>query len=314
MRYFKAFHPGMICNSKQYAENTTYEEQGANKCCEAGVMHFCETPFDCLDYYDLVEKDGKIVEIAEVEPLDKVLKNGNKRASKKLHIGAKLSLKEIIKAQVEIQMEKCTPDAIASGYGSKLAASGYRSQLAASGDYSQLAASGYRSQLAASGDYSQLAASGDDSQLAALGYGSQLAASGDYSQLAASGYYSKLAASGYYSKLAASGYYSQLAASGNGSQLAASGYYSKLVASGDGSQLAASGYGSKLAASGDDSVVAAIGINSAAHASIGSWIVLAEYDNDGKPICVKAAQIDGETLKPNVFYRLKGGEFVEVED
>ena len=188
MRYFKAFHPGMICNSKQYAENTTYEEQGANKCCEAGVMHFCETPFDCLDYYDLVEKDGKIVEIAEVEPLDKVLKNGNKRASKKLHIGAKLSLKEIIKAQVEIQMEKCTPDAIASGYGSK------------------------------------------------------------------------------------------------------------------------------LAASGDDSVVAAIGINSAAHASIGSWIVLAEYDNDGKPICVKAAQIDGETLKPNVFYRLKGGEFVEVED
>lgn len=51
-----------------------------------------------------------------------------------------------------------------------------------------------------------------------------------------------------------------------------------------------------------------------ASASLGSWIVLAEYDNDGKPICVKAAQVDGETLKANVFYRLKGGEFVEVED
>ena len=233
MRYFKAFHHGMICNSKQYAENTTYEEQGADKCCEAGVMHFCEMPLDCLDYYDLVEKDGKIVEFAEVEPLDKILANGNKRASKKLHIGAKLSLKEIIKAQIEIQMEKGTPDAIASG------------------DVSQLAASGNDSKLVASGDYSKLAASGNDSQLAA---------SGDYSK------------------------------------------------------LAASGYDSKLAASGNDSIVTAIGVNNVASASLGSWIVLAEYDNGGKPICVKAAQIDGKTLKPNVFYRLKGGEFVEVED
>ena len=240
MRYFKTFYHGMICNGKQYAENTTYEEQGADECCKAGVMHFCETPLDCLDYYDLVEKDGKIIEFAEVEPLDKVLKNGNKRASKKLHIGANLSLDDIIKAQIKIQMEKCTPDAIASG---------------------------------------------DDSQLAASGDGSQLTASGDDSKLVASG---------------------------NGSQLTASGYGSKLAASGDRSQLAASGNGSQLAASGNDSIVAAIGVNSVASASIGSWIVLAEYDNGGKPICVKAAQVDGETLKPNVFYRLKGGEFVEV--
>ena len=40
MRYFKAFHPGMICNGKQYAENTVYEENG-DTICEKGVMHFC---------------------------------------------------------------------------------------------------------------------------------------------------------------------------------------------------------------------------------------------------------------------------------
>ena len=314
MRYFKAFHHGMICNSKQYAENTTYEEQGADKCCEAGVMHFCEMPLDCLDYYDLVEKDGKIVEFAEVEPLDKILANGNKRASKKLHIGAKLSLKEIIKAQIEIQMEKGTPDAIASGDVSQLAASGNDSKLVASGNYSKLAASGNDSQLAASGDYSKLAASGDGSKLVASGNYSQLAASGDVSQLAASGDYSKLAASGNSSKLAASGNDSKLVASGDYSKLAASGNDSQLAASGDYSKLAASGYDSKLAASGNDSIVTAIGVNNVASASLGSWIVLAEYDNGGKPICVKAAQIDGKTLKPNVFYRLKGGEFVEVED
>ena len=251
MRYFKAFHPGMICNGKQYAENTTYEEQGADKCCKAGVMHFCETPLDCLDYYSLIDSDGKIVEFAEVEPLDKVLTDGNKRATKKLHIGAKLSLKEIINAQVDIQIDKGTSELVASGNGSQFAALGY------------------------------------DSQLVALDYNSQLAALGDGSKLVALGYNSKLVALG------------------DGSQL---------VALDDGSQLAALGNDSQLAASGNDSIVAAIGVNNVASASLGSWIVLAEYDNDGKPICVKAAQIDGETLKANVFYRLKDGEFVEAEE
>ena len=32
------------------------------------------------------------------------------------------------------------------------------------------------------------------------------------------------------------------------------------------------------------------------------------------PICVKTMQVDGETIKEDTFYRLKNGEFVEVED
>ena len=250
MRYFKAFHPGMICKGKQYAENTVYEENG-NAICKEGVMHFCKTPFDCLDYYPLVGNDGRVTEFAEVEPLDRVLEGKNKCACRKLRIGAKLSLKDFINAQVDIQMEKGACDTAASGKWSKLAASGDGSQLAASGNWSQLAASGDESQLAASGDWSKLAASGDESPLAASGNWSQLAASGKWSPLAASGAHS---------------------------------------------------------------IAAAIGRNSAASASLGSWIVLAEYDDNNEPICVKAAQIDGEKLKPNVFYQLKGGEFVEASE
>ena len=275
MRYFKAFHPGMICNGKQYAENTVYEEDG-DTICKKGVMHFCETPLDCLDYYPLIDEDGRVTEFAEVEPLDKVLEVENKRACRKLRIGAKLSLKDFINAQVSIQMEKGACDTADSGNWSHLAASGDESNLAASGNWSHLAASGDGSNLAASGDWSKLAASGDESQLAA---------SGDWSKLAASG---------------------------NESKLAASGDWSNLAASGNGSKLAASGYSSKLAALGAHSIAAAIGRNSTASASLGSWIVLAEFNIFGEPICVKAAQIDGEKLKPNVFYELKGGEFVEA--
>lgn len=74
---YKAFNKGMICKGKQYKENTTYEENG-NEICEAGVMHYCENPFDTLDYYPLVNENGEISEFAEVEPLGKVFKRKNK--------------------------------------------------------------------------------------------------------------------------------------------------------------------------------------------------------------------------------------------
>ena len=86
---------------------------------------------------------------------------------------------------------------MASGNGSKLAASGNGSKIVASGDGSNLAASGIGSKIAASGNGSNLAASGNGSKIAASGYGSNLAASGNDSKIAASGNGSKLAASGY---------------------------------------------------------------------------------------------------------------------
>ena len=64
--------------------------------------------------------------------------------------------------------------------------------------------------------------------------------------------------------------------------------------------------------------MAGIGIDNIAKAALGNWIVLAEWVWDEKkeryiPACVKSAQIDGETLKPDVFYKLEGGAFVEAK-
>ena len=170
--YYKAFEKGMICRGKQYQENTEYEETGADECCKPEMMHFCENPLDTLNYYPLIGEDGELSEFATVEPLAEIKKDEDKCASRKIRIGAKLSLKGFIEAAVNVLIEKTKRD------DPKSAASGYSSQLAASGDSSKLAASGYSSKLAASGDSSKLAASGDSSKLAA---------SGDYSKLAMSG-------------------------------------------------------------------------------------------------------------------------------
>ena len=137
--YYKAFEKGLICRGKQYQENTEYEEAGADECCKPGMMHFCENPLDVLNYYPLIGDDGELSEFATVEPLAEVKKGKDKCASRKIRIGAKLSLKGFIEAAVHVLIEKTKRD------DPKNAASGYYSQLAASGDYSQLAMSGKNS-------------------------------------------------------------------------------------------------------------------------------------------------------------------------
>lgn len=88
--------------------------------------------------------------------------------------------------------------------------------------------------------------------------------------------------------------------------------------SGDGAQIGSSGYDAKINSTGRFSVISAIGINSVIKANIGTWITLAEYKEDEYgsyiPICVKSAQIDGEILKPDTWYKLENGKFVEVKE
>ena len=187
MKGYKAYNKGLICRDKQYKIGEVFEE-GRAEACLCG-MHYCKNPLDCLDHYPLIDNNGEIVEMTEVEDLDEEnrdTENNKKYCTKKLKIGAKVSLEKMIKAGFEFIWEKSIEPASSGDY----------SQLASSGDYSQLASSGYYSRLASSGYYSQLASSGDYSRLASSGYYSRLASSGDYSQLASSGYYSRLASSG----------------------------------------------------------------------------------------------------------------------
>ena len=288
MKGYKAFYKNMICKGdgyeKQYEENTTYEENG-DKVCASGVMHFCENPFDVLNYYPLVDGEGNVAEFAEVEALGDTFKRSgadDKTATNKLHIGAKLNLKGFIKACIDFSLEKT------------------KVENKSSGDWAQLASSGNCAQLASSGDWAQLASSGDCAKLASSGNCAQLASSGDCA------------------KLASSGDDAQLASSGHGAKLASSGDWAKLASSGHGAKLASSGDCAKLASSGKDSVVCAAGVDSIAKAMIGSWITLSEwkYDIDKDryvPVCVKTEQVDGERIKEDTFYKLENGEFVEVK-
>nr|DAQ38122.1 MAG TPA: hypothetical protein [Caudoviricetes sp.] len=193
MKGYKAFYKNMIFKGdgyeKQYEENTTYEENG-NEVCKSGVMHFCENPFDVLNYYPLVDDNCNVAEFAEVEALGDTFKKSvadDKTATNKLHIGAKLNLKGFIKACIDFSLEKTKVENKSSGYYAKLASSGNYAKLASSGNYAQLASSGYCAKLASSGYGAQLASSGDYAKLASSGDNAKLASSGEDSVVCAAG-------------------------------------------------------------------------------------------------------------------------------
>ena len=95
MKGYKGFEKGLVCRGKQYAENTVFEEDDA-EICKSG-MHFCALPHQVFSYYS----PGENHEFAEVEALDDpVTDDDAKYCSKKLRIGAKISVFDMVKASV----------------------------------------------------------------------------------------------------------------------------------------------------------------------------------------------------------------------
>ena len=181
MKGYKAFKKGLVCKGKQYAENAVFEEPEAIVCRKG--MHYCHEPLAVLDYYDLVDSNGDLLEFAEVDPLEEELTDdGTKFCTRKLKIGGKISLAGLIKAQSEYvkeiadsrQGDRAT---LAGGDEAKLAG-GDEAKLAG-GDWATLAG-GYGATLAG-GDWAKLAG-GDGAKLAG-GYGATLAG-GDGATLA----------------------------------------------------------------------------------------------------------------------------------
>ena len=273
MKGYKAFKKGLICDSTgnkpfQFAENTVFEERKA-EVCKSG-FHFCAEPMDVLNYYPPES------EFAEVEALDDVKTDDSvKYVTKKIRIGAKISLKDLISAQVDIDFAKAKEDG---------------NEHYAQGDYGHAAAQGYKGHAAAQGDCGHAAAQGYKGHAAAQGYGGHAAAQGDCGHAAAQGYKGHAAAQGYKGHAAAQGDYGHAAAQGY-----------KGHAEVDGKEAIAAAFGingKAKACLGSWIMLAEWELKN------GNWHIAA----------VKTAQIDGEKLKADTWYILKNGKFEEAEE
>lgn len=85
---------------------------------------------------------------------------------------------------------------------------------------------------------------------------------------------------------------------------------------GDCSAATNTGYRSAATVDGKESIAIVTGFDSKASGTIGCWLVLTErgsWNGDTYHIKeVRAVKVDGEIIKPGVFYKLENGEVVEA--
>ena len=285
MKGYKGFEKGLVCRGKQYAENTVFEEDKA-EICNSG-MHFCELPHQVFEHY----LPGENHEFAEVESLDEVFTDDNRKyCTKKIKIGTKISAFDICKISVNAFFEKFDfnnkinkareSEENNAGYGGA-ANAGYGGAAnagncgAANAGYGGAANAGYGG--AANAGNRGAANAGD---CGAANAGNRGAANaGDYGAANAG------------NRGAANAGYRGAANAGD---------YGAAIVREDGS------------ASVDKSGVA-VAFDGQAKGGLGAVIVLVESDNNGNAINAKSYIVDGEKVKADTYYRLKGGRRVEVK-
>ena len=128
----------------------------------------------------------------------------------------------------------------------------------------------------------------------------------------------KEANTGNYSASTNTGDYSASTNTGYRSASTNTGDYSASTNTGDYSASTNTGNYSASDVSGKESVAAALGIDSKAKGALGCWLVLAEWAEDDEHNWhredVQCFKVDGENIKPDIWYKLKNGELVEVSE
>jgi hypothetical protein len=112
------------------------------------------------------------------------------------------------------------------------------------------------------------------------------------------------------------GYYSAATNTGNCSAATNTGDRSAATSTGYYSAATSTGNWSAATVDGKESIAIVTGVDSKASGALGCWLVLTDrggWNGDTFPIKeVRAVKVDGETIKPGVFYKLQNGEVVEA--
>ena len=262
MKGYKGFKKGMVYRGKQYAENTTFEEQG------------------------------------------------NKSATNKSHIGAKLSIASFIKALVDFTFSKI------DFKNAKSTNTGDRSAATNTGNWSVAKNTGYRSATTNTGDYSATTNTGCRSAATNTGNWSVAKNTGYRSAATNTGNCSTAANTGNCSAATNTDDYSAATNTGNCSAATNTGDYSAAANTGNCSAATNTGNWSVAEVSGNDSFAICTGINGKAKGKLGCYIALAEYGVDKGHYHLrffKTHKVDNETIKADTWYTLKNGEFCVAE-
>jgi hypothetical protein len=294
---YKGFDKDFKCRGKQYAVGQAFEEDAA-ELCKTG-MHFCEHPLDCLVHYP--PRKSRYAEI-EAEGVSDERSGDSKRVAKKITVARELSLQEVTEAVVQVAFDRA-----AKGRGMAACATGDYEAAYAEERQGAACATGFRG--------AALSASQQGAACSTRDYGAALAKERRGAALV-TGDAGVACVVGWMGSAFATGDLGAALAKGRRGAALATGSQGEAFAMGDRGVACALGHQGAASAKGENSAAFAFGTDGKAAGALGCWIALAEWEllNDGgvKLREVKAALVDGEKIKPDTFYMLKDGDFVEA--
>ena len=303
MIVYKGTDKDMKCRDFQFELGKEYVEEEA-KLCNKG-FHGCEYPLDVFAHYAPADSRFFVADLDGVT--DEEEEGDSKRAGTKIKLRAEIGIAGIVKAAVEYIKEKAE---------SSKNQTGDRSAATNTGNYSAATNTGYCSAATNTGDCSAATNTGNYSAATNTGDCSAATNTGNWSAATNTGNDSAATNTGNYSAATNTGCCS--AATNTGNRSAATNTGNRSAATNTGNYSAATNTGDCSAATvdGKESIAIVTGVDSKASGAIGCWLVLTDrggWNGDTFPIKeVRAVKVDGEIIKPGVFYKLENGEVVEA--
>ena len=276
MIVYKGTDKDMKCRDFQFELGKEYVEEEA-KLCDKG-FHGCEYPLDVFAHYAPADSRFFVADLDGVT--DETESDDTKRVGTKIKLKSEIGIAGIVKAAVEYIKEKA------------------ESSKNQTGNYSAATNTGNRSAATNTGDCSAATNTGNCSAATNTGNYSAATNTGNYSAATNTG--------------------NSSAATNTGDRSAATNTGDRSAATNTGNYSAATNTGDRSAATvdGKESIAIVTGVDSKASGALGCWLVLTDrggWNGDTFPIKeVRAVKVDGETIKPGVFYKLQNGEVVEA--
>ena len=321
MKVYKATDKDMKCRGYQYELGKTAEAEGDIQLCEKG-LHACEMPLDVLGYY--VPGDGSRYFEAELDEVSDKKSGDTKRVGKKLTLSAEIGIPGLVKAQVEYVKAQCDFDnAInkadaekknhATGERGAASATGTRGAASATGWSGAASATGWSGAASATGVSGAASATIWRGAASATGLRGAASATGVSGAASATGWRGAASATGESGAASATGERGAASATGTSGAASATGWSGAASATGWRGAASATGVSGAASATGKYCVAMTTGFWGRVMGDIGNAIVCVERRDNGEIAAILAGIVDGETLKPGVWYTVKNGQWAEVQ-
>ena len=304
MKVYKATDKDMKCRGFQYELGKTAEVKGDIELCKNG-LHACEMPLDVVGYY--APGDGSRYFEAELEDVsDEKRSDDTKRVGKKLTLSAEIGIPGLAKAQVEYVKAQCDFD-------NAINKADAENKNHATGNSGAASATGWSGAASATGWSGAASATGERGAASATGNSGAASATGDRGAASATGNSGAASATGWSGAASATGWSGAASATGERGAASATGNSGAASATGDRGAASATGNSGAASATGKYCVAMTTGFFGRVMGDIGNAIVCVERRDNGEIAAILAGIVDGETLKPGVWYTVKDGQWAEVQ-